>query len=131
MPGGGGHPAWIAILSQACRNIDNSGALLTATFRIPRPAAPASARARRRGHGAVTASPAGIDPWFLCCNDKRPQQAMGYRTPRAACDAVRACGYVDNTPASLPCCPHTHRRYSSNRKILTSIKLMLCCAMIA
>ena len=76
-----------------------------------------------KAYGSVAASRAGIGGWFGFYNDERPHQAMGYRTPREVYDAVPACGYVDNTPASLPCCPHTHRHYnSSSRKVLTNIE---------
>ena len=58
-----------------------------------------------KAYGSVAASRAGIGGWFGFYNDERPHQAMGYRTPREVYDAVPACGYVDNTPASLRSAP--------------------------
>jgi len=58
-----------------------------------------------KAYGSVAASRAGIGGWFLFYNDKRPHQAMAYRTPREVYDAVPACGYVDNIPASLRSAP--------------------------
>lgn len=58
-----------------------------------------------KAYGSVAAARAGIGGWLVFYNDERPHQAMGYRTPREVFEAGSACGYVDNTPASLRCAP--------------------------
>jgi len=58
-----------------------------------------------KAYGSVAAARAGIGGWLAFYNDERPHQAMGYRTPCEVFEAGSACGYVDNTPASLRSAP--------------------------
>jgi putative transposase len=58
-----------------------------------------------KAYGSVAEARAGIGGWLVFYNDERPHQAMGYRTPREVFEAGSACGYVDNTPASLRSAP--------------------------
>ena len=58
-----------------------------------------------KAYGSVAEARAGIGGWLVFYNDERPHQAMGYRTPREVFEAGSACGYVDNTPASLRSTP--------------------------
>jgi putative transposase len=54
-----------------------------------------------KAYGSVAAARLGIGLWLAFYNDERPHQAIGYRTPCEVFEAGFACGYVDNTPASL------------------------------
>jgi putative transposase len=53
-----------------------------------------------KAYGSVAEARQGIGGWLGFYNDKRPHQALDYRTPRAVHEAA-ACEYVDNTSASL------------------------------
>ena len=53
-----------------------------------------------KAYGWVAEARQGIGGWLRFYNDKRPHQALDYRTPRAVHEAA-ACEYVDNTSASL------------------------------
>ena len=53
-----------------------------------------------KAYGSVAEARQGIGGWLGFYNDKRPHQALDYRTPRAVHEAA-ACVYVDNTSASL------------------------------
>jgi putative transposase len=53
-----------------------------------------------KAYGSVAEARRGIGGWLGFYNDKRPHQALGYRTPRAVHEA-KACEYVDNASASL------------------------------
>jgi len=52
-----------------------------------------------KAYGSVAEARQGIGGWLAFYNDKRPHQALDYRTPRAVHEAA-ACEYVDNTSAS-------------------------------
>ena len=58
-----------------------------------------------KAYGSVAEARQGVGAWLRFYNEKRPHQAMGYRTPREVFEAGSACGYVDNTPASLRSAP--------------------------
>ncbi len=68
-----------------------------------------------KAYGSVIGARRGIDAWLTFYNEKRPHQALGYRTPHAVFEGL-ACGHVDNAPASLRCapalptCPQAHRQ---------------------
>jgi putative transposase len=53
-----------------------------------------------KAYGSVAEARRGIGGWFGFYNEKRPHQALDYRTPRAVHEAA-ACEYVDNASASL------------------------------
>jgi putative transposase len=51
-------------------------------------------------HGSVAEARQGIGGWLGFYNEKRPHQALGYRTPRVVHGGA-TCEYVDNASASL------------------------------
>src|ERR1700692_4791475 len=53
-----------------------------------------------KAYGSVAEARQGIGGWLGFYNEKRPHQALDYRTPRAVHEAA-ACEYVDNASASL------------------------------
>jgi putative transposase len=53
-----------------------------------------------KAYGSVAEARQGIGAWLRFYNEKRPHQALGYRTPRAVYEGP-ACEYVDNASASL------------------------------
>jgi len=53
-----------------------------------------------KAYGSVAEARRGIGGWLGFYNEKRPHQALDYRTPRAVHEAA-ACEYVDNASASL------------------------------
>jgi putative transposase len=53
-----------------------------------------------KAYGSVAEARQGIGGWLGFYNEKRPHQALGYRTPCAVHEAA-ACEYVDNASASL------------------------------
>jgi len=53
-----------------------------------------------KAYGSVAEARQGIGGWLGFYNEKRPHQALDYRTPRAVHEAA-ACEYVDNAAASL------------------------------
>src|ERR1700690_3498049 len=53
-----------------------------------------------KAYGSVAEARQGIGGWLGFYNEKRPHQALSYRTPRAVHDGA-ACEYVDNASASL------------------------------
>jgi putative transposase len=53
-----------------------------------------------KAYGSVAEARQGIGAWLGFYNEKRPHQALDYRTPRAIHEAA-ACEYVDNASASL------------------------------
>jgi putative transposase len=53
-----------------------------------------------KAYGTVAEARQGIGAWLRFYNEKRPHQALGYRTPRAVHEGS-ACEYVDNASASL------------------------------
>ncbi len=52
-----------------------------------------------KAYGSVAEARQGIGGWFGFYNEKRPHQALGYRTPCVVHEGV-ACEYVDNASAS-------------------------------
>ena len=67
-----------------------------------------------KAYGSVAEARAGIGGWLAFYNNKRPHQALGYRTPRAVFEG-KACEHVDNASASLrdapalPTCSQAHQ----------------------
>jgi len=53
-----------------------------------------------KAYGSVAEARQGIGGWLGFYNEKRPHQALSYRTPRVVHEGA-ACEYVDNAPASL------------------------------
>src|SRR5271168_1172995 len=53
-----------------------------------------------KAYGSVAEARQGIGAWLGFYNEKRPHQALDYRTPRAVHEAAD-CEYVDNASASL------------------------------
>ena len=53
-----------------------------------------------KAYGSVAEARRGIGGWLGFYNEKRPHQALDYRTPRAVHEAA-ACEYMDNASASL------------------------------
>jgi putative transposase len=53
-----------------------------------------------KAYGSVAEARQGIGGWLRFYNEKRPHQALDYRTPRAVHEAA-ACEYVDNASTSL------------------------------
>jgi putative transposase len=53
-----------------------------------------------KAYGSVAEARQGIGGWLGFYNEKRPHQALGYRTPRVVHEGA-ACEYVDNASASL------------------------------
>jgi putative transposase len=53
-----------------------------------------------KAYGSVAEARQGIAGWLGFYNEKRPHQALGYRTPRAVYEG-EACEHVDNASASL------------------------------
>ena len=53
-----------------------------------------------KAHGSVAEARQGIGGWLGFYNEKRPHQALGYRTPRVVHGGA-TCEYVDNASASL------------------------------
>jgi len=53
-----------------------------------------------KAYGSVAEARQGIGGWLEFYNEKRPHQALGYRTPRVVHEGA-ACEYVDNASASL------------------------------
>jgi putative transposase len=53
-----------------------------------------------KAYGSVAEARQGIGGWLGFYNEKRPHQALGYRTPRVVHEGA-ACEYVDNATASL------------------------------
>jgi putative transposase len=68
-----------------------------------------------KAYGSVAEARQGIGAWLGFYNEKRPHQALGYRTPRAVYEGP-ACEYVDNATASprdalaLPTYSQAHRQ---------------------
>jgi putative transposase len=52
-----------------------------------------------KAYGSVAEARQGIGSWLGFYNEKRPHQALGYRTPRVVHERA-ACEYVDNASAS-------------------------------
>ena len=74
-----------------------------------------SAKDGLRAYGAVIEARGSIGKWLEFYNDKRPHQALGYRTPREIFEG-EACEHVNNASASLRCahalptCSQAHRQ---------------------
>jgi putative transposase len=68
-----------------------------------------------KAYGSVAEARQGIGGWLAFYNEKRPHQALDYRTPRAVHEAA-ASEYVDNASASLrdaaalPTCSLAHQQ---------------------
>ena len=73
-----------------------------------------------KAYGSVAEARRGIGGWLGFYNEKRPHQALGYRTPRVVHEGG-ACEYVDNASASLraahalPTYSQAHQRNCSPR----------------
>jgi putative transposase len=64
----------------------------------------------------------GINAWLSFYNDRRPHQALEYRTPREVFEGRKACGYVDNAPVPLRSTPAlTTYPQESHNKSLTEV----------
>ena len=61
-----------------------------------------------KAYGSVTEARRGIGGWLGFYNEKRPHQALGYRTPRVVHEGA-ACEYVDNACA-LPTYSQAHHQ---------------------
>ena len=68
-----------------------------------------------KAYGSVAEARQGIGAWLGFYNEKRPHQALDYRTPRTVHE-VAACEHVDNASASLrdapalPTCSQAHQQ---------------------
>jgi putative transposase len=73
-----------------------------------------------KAYGSVAEARQGIGGWLGFYNDKRPHQALNYRTPRAVHEAA-ACEYVDNTSASLrdaPALPTYSQAHHQEKEVI-------------
>ena len=73
-----------------------------------------------KAYGSVVEARQGIGAWLGFYNEKRPHQALDYRTPRAVFNN-QTCNHVGNASASLSRCPHDYR-HNSNEKVLTNVE---------
>ncbi len=75
-----------------------------------------------KAYSTVSEARKGINAWILFYNDRRPHQALEYRTPREVFEGKKACGYVDNTPVPLRSTPAlTTYPQESHNKSLTEV----------
>jgi putative transposase len=75
-----------------------------------------------KAYSTVGEARKGINAWILFYNDRRPHQALEYRTPREVFEGKQACGYVDNTPVPLRSTPAlTTYPQESHNKSLTEV----------
>ena len=73
-----------------------------------------------KAYGSVLEARRGIGGWLGFYNEKRPHQALGYRTPRAVHEAA-ACEYVDNASASLrdaPALPTYSQAHHQEKEVI-------------
>jgi putative transposase len=73
-----------------------------------------------KAYGSVTEARQGIGAWLGFYNEKRPHQALGYRTPRVVHDGA-ACAYVDNASASprdAPALPTYSQAHQQKKEVL-------------
>jgi putative transposase len=73
-----------------------------------------------KAYGSVTEARQGIGTWLGFYNEKRPHQALDYRTPRAVHEAS-ACEYVDNASASLrdaPALPTYSQAHHQEKEVI-------------
>jgi len=73
-----------------------------------------------KAYGSVAEARQGIGGWLGFYNEKRPHQALGYRTPRAVHEAA-AREYVDNASASLrgaPALPTYSQAHHQEKKAI-------------
>ena len=80
-----------------------------------------------KAYGSVAEARAGIGGWLAFYNNRRPHQALGYRTPRAIFEA-QACEYVGNafvSPGAAPALPtysQAHQKEKGSEYVLTEVK---------
>src|ERR1022692_2440158 len=73
-----------------------------------------------KAYGSVAEARQGIGAWLRFYNEKRPHQALGYRTPRAVYEGP-ACEYVDNASASLrdaPALPTYSQAHRQEKEVI-------------
>ena len=73
-----------------------------------------------KAYGSVAEARQGIGGWLGFYNEKRPHQALDYRTPRAVHEAA-ACEYVDNASASLrgaPALPTYSQAHQRKKEVI-------------
>jgi putative transposase len=73
-----------------------------------------------KAYGSVAEARQGIGAWLGFYNEKRPHQALGYRTPRVVHDGA-ACEYVDNASASqrdAPALPTYSQAHQQKKEVL-------------
>jgi putative transposase len=73
-----------------------------------------------KAYGSVAEARQGIGAWLGFYNEKRPHQALDYRTPRAVHEAT-ACEYVDNASASLrdaPALPTYSQAHQQQKEVI-------------
>jgi putative transposase len=73
-----------------------------------------------KAYGSVAEARQGIGAWLGFYNEKRPHQALGYRTPRAVHEA-KACEYVDNASTSLrdaPALPTYSQAHHQEKEVI-------------
>ena len=73
-----------------------------------------------KAYGSVAEARQGIGGWLGFYNEKRPHQALDYRTPRAVHEAA-ACEYVDHASASLrdaPALPTYSQAHHQEKEVI-------------
>ena len=73
-----------------------------------------------KAYGSVAEARNGIGGWLTFYNEKRPHQALDYRTPRVVHEA-KACEYVDNASASLrdaPALPTYSQAHHQEKEVI-------------
>ena len=73
-----------------------------------------------KAYGSVTEARQGIGAWLEFYNEKRPHQALNYRTPSAVHEGP-ACEYVDTASASLrdaPALPTYSQAHHQEKEVI-------------
>jgi putative transposase len=73
-----------------------------------------------KAYGSVAEARQGIGAWLRFYNEKRPHQALDYRTPRMVHEGA-ACEYVDNASASLrdvPALPTYSQAHRQQKEVI-------------
>ena len=73
-----------------------------------------------KAYGSVAEARRALAAWLTFYNEKRPHQALGYRTPREVY-AGAACEYVDNASASLrdaPALPTYSQAHHQEKEVI-------------